>query len=160
TLQLKLAEIAAEQEEKRQQAQLALLKEQSEQEAKRQQAQLALLREQSEQEAKKREVEDQALGKQLEDTKDARANLRALARERPGIAWTAPILSYLVPGGFFIVLLMLLTRGPPPNTDNGVTLQVINIVIGALVAAFATVVNFWLGSSQGSRLKEERQAQN
>src|SRR5262249_28227231 len=56
-LQLKLAEIAADQEEKRQQAQLALLKEQNEQETKRQQAQIALLKEQNEQETKNREAQ-------------------------------------------------------------------------------------------------------
>jgi hypothetical protein len=66
------------------------------------------------------------------------------------------VLSYIVTLGFFIVLAILL--GPwTPNKDNA-SLQIINIVLGALVAAFATVVNFWLGSSQSSRLKEERQA--
>jgi peptidoglycan hydrolase-like protein with peptidoglycan-binding domain len=142
-LQLKLAEIAADQEAKRQQAQLDLLKLQYEDEAKR------------------RDVELQTLGKKLEDTKDARANVRALAVESPLIAATAPALSYLVTVGFFIVLLILLGlfgkwAELKPSDANA---QIINIVIGALVAAFATVVNFWLGSSQGSRTKEERQAQ-
>jgi len=36
--------------------------------------------------------------------------------------------------------------------------QLINICIGALVAAFSTVVNFWLGSSKGSQDKEKVQA--
>lgn len=137
-LQLKLAEIAADQEEKRQQAQLDLVKLQYENEG------------------KKRDADLQALGKRIEDTKDARASLRALAGENPWIASTAPVLSYIVTLGFFIVLAILL--GPwTPNKDNA-SLQIINIVLGALVAAFATVVNFWLGSSQSSRLKEERQA--
>ena len=138
-LQLKLAEIAADQEEKRQQ-----------------QAQLDRLKLQYENEGKKRDAELQALGKRIEDTKDARASLRALAGENPWIASTAPVLSYIVTLGFFIVLAILL--GPwTPNSDNA-SLQIINIVLGALVPAFATVVNFWLGSSQSSRLKEERQA--
>jgi hypothetical protein len=32
--------------------------------------------------------------------------------------------------------------------------QIINISVGTLATAFATVVNFWLGSSQGSRSKD------
>jgi hypothetical protein len=32
--------------------------------------------------------------------------------------------------------------------------QIINISLGTLATAFATVVNFWLGSSQGSRAKD------
>ena len=59
-LQLKLAEIAAAQEEKREQAQLALLKEQNEQEGKRQQAQMAMLKEQHDADAKKREAQLEA----------------------------------------------------------------------------------------------------
>ena len=35
--------------------------------------------------------------------------------------------------------------------ENQTAFQLINITIGALTAAFATVVSFWLGSSQGSR---------
>src|SRR5262249_24489384 len=72
-LQLKLAEIAADQEEKRQQAQLALLKEQNEQEVKKREAQLALLKEQNEQEAKKRETELAQFRAEIEDTRGARA---------------------------------------------------------------------------------------
>jgi len=152
-LQLKLAEIANAQEEARQKAQLALLKEQNEQEIKRQQAQLEALKQQSEADAKKREADFQALQAKLDDTKDARASLRALAGGKGWIAATAPILSYGVTLGFFLVLLILLRWGVPETKDNAV-LQIINIVIGALVAAFATVVNFWLGSSQGSREKD------
>jgi hypothetical protein len=137
-----------------------LIKEQNEQEIKRQQAQLDVLKAQSEADAKKHEADLQALRVEFEDTKDARASLRALAGEKGWIAATAPILSYGVTLGFFIVLLILL-RGGVPKTGDGNALQIINIVVGALVAAFATVVNFWLGSSQGSRQKDaasERQS--
>jgi hypothetical protein len=40
-----------------------------------------------------------------------------------------------------------------PKTDPAS--QLINITVGALVAAFSTGVNFWLGSSQGSRAKDD-----
>ena len=141
-LQLKLAEIAADQEQKRQQAQLDLVKLQYENEGRR------------------RDAELQTLGKQIEDTKDARASLRTLAGESPFIAATAPVLSYIVTVGFFVVLGIVLLKGMPAQSpgDNS-ALQVVNIVIGALVAAFATVVNFWLGSSQGSRLKDQQNAE-
>jgi hypothetical protein len=33
-------------------------------------------------------------------------------------------------------------------------MQIINITVGALAAGFATVISFWLGSSQGSRAKD------
>jgi lysozyme family protein len=149
-LQLKLAEIAADQEEKRQQAQLALLKEQNEQEAKRQQAQLALLKEQNEQEAKKREVQLVQLRAEIEDTKGAGSTFSALALANNPMAWGAPVVSLLVTVGFFGILTLLIFGVGGDLTSN----QIINITVGALAAAFATVVSFWLGSSQGSRTKD------
>src|ERR1700734_1688319 len=73
------------------------------------------------------------------------------------IARTAPAISYLVIGGFFIflfVLVWLYWWGPSPG-KNDFVVQIINIVVGALTAAFATVVNFWLGSSAGSQKKDD-----
>lgn len=146
-LQLKLAQIAAEQEAKL--AQIA-----AEQEEKRQKAQFDLMKLQYEDQAKKRDAQLQELSKQLENTKDARANLRALASESPWwIAATAPVISVLVIVGFFAGLFVLLNWEPLDPS----TMQIINIVVGALVAAFATVVNFWLGSSSSSQKKDERQ---
>ena len=150
-LQLKLAEIAADQEEKRQQAQLALLKEQNEQETKRQQAQLALFKEQNEQEAKKREAQLEQFRAEIEDTKGARASFNALALANNPMAWGAPVVSIIVSLGFFGTLLLLITRGI--SASDQVT-QIINITVGALAAGFATVISFWLGSSQGSRSKD------
>lgn len=135
-LQLKLAEIAAAQEEARQKAQLAAV-----------QAQL-------EADADRRKSELQALQVQREDTSEARAALRTLAGQGGAVAWTAPVLSYMVTIGFFAVLVLLMLRGIRNVENRDQTIQVVNIVIGALTAAFATVVNFWLGSSQGSRLKD------
>src|SRR5262249_20516681 len=78
TLQLKLTEIAAAQEVKRQQAQLAELKEQNEahlaQLKEQNGAQLAQLKEQNEQEAKRREAQLVELRADMEDTKDARSS--------------------------------------------------------------------------------------
>jgi predicted chitinase/lysozyme family protein len=150
-LQLKLAEIASEQEDKRQQAQLALLKEQNEQEAKKREAQLALLKEQNEQEAKKREAQLAQFRAEIEDTKGARAAFSALALANNPMAWGAPVVSIIVTIGFFGILTILIFFGMQEGTQVA---QIINITVGALAAAFATVVSFWLGSSQGSRQKE------
>jgi len=152
-LQLKLAEIAASQEEKRQQAQLALLKEQNEQETKRQQAQLALLKEQNDQEAKQRAAQLAQFRAEVADTQSARATFRALALANNPMSWGAPLVSILVTTGFFGIL-TILVLGLGDMKDNPNVVQIVNITVGALAAAFATVVSFWLGSSQGSRAKD------
>ncbi len=155
-LQLKLAEIAAAQEEKRQQAQLSQLKEQNEaqlaQVKEQNGAQLAQLKEQNEQEAKRREAQLAELRAEMEDTKDARSSFSALALANNPMAWGAPVVSFIVTLGFFGILVLLI-MGFMKQADQLVA-QIINITIGALAAAFATVVSFWLGSSQGSRSKD------
>jgi hypothetical protein len=102
---------------------------------------------------KQRQDELATLQASLGDTKDARGTLVALAQSRSGVAWGAPVVSLVVTLGFFVILSLLIfyrTAGTiDPNTG-----QIINITVGALAAAFATVVNFWLGSSQGSRSKD------
>ncbi|HEY6518504.1 MAG TPA: glycosyl hydrolase 108 family protein [Roseiarcus sp.] len=93
----------------------------------------------------------------LIDTQSARSGLQALATTNSTIAWTAPTISYLVIFGFFIFLFVLvwLYWGKPVDNQNNFIVQIINIAVGALTAAFATVVNFWLGSSAGSRKKDD-----
>jgi hypothetical protein len=93
----------------------------------------------------------------LNNTQSARSGLQALATTNSTIAWTAPTISYLVIGGFFAFLFVLvwLYLGKPVDNQNNFIVQIINIAVGALTAAFATVVNFWLGSSAGSRKKDD-----
>jgi len=95
----------------------------------------------------------------LIDTQGARSGLHALATTSSTIAWTAPTISYLVIGGFFIFLFVLVwlywDRPVDANNQSNFIVQIINIVVGALTAAFATVVNFWLGSSAGSQKKDD-----
>jgi hypothetical protein len=93
----------------------------------------------------------------LVDTQSARSGLQALATTNSTIAWTAPTISYLVIFGFFAFLFVLvwLYWGKPADNQNNFIVQIINIAVGALTAAFATVVNFWLGSSAGSRKKDD-----
>ena len=101
----------------------------------------------------------------LGNTQGARGALAELARTNTTIARTAPIISYLVIVGFFVflgVLVWLYKTGATAAPDgtasgdrNSFIPQIINITVGALTAAFATVVNFWLGSSAGSQKKDD-----
>jgi lysozyme family protein len=93
----------------------------------------------------------------LSNTQSARSGLQALATTNSTIAWTAPTISYLVIFGFFAFLFVLvwLYWGKTADNQNNFIVQIINIAVGALTAAFATVVNFWLGSSAGSRKKDD-----
>jgi hypothetical protein len=100
---------------------------------------------------------DQQQRDTVSNTERARSALQALATTNTTIARTAPTISYLVIAGFFIflfVLVWLYWWGPSPG-KNDFVVQIINIVVGALTAAFATVVNFWLGSSAGSQKKDD-----
>ena len=58
-------------------------------------------------------------------------------------------------GGFFTFLFVLvwLYWGKPVDNQNNFIVQIINIAVGALTAAFATVVNFWLGHPPGRERK-------
>ncbi|MDQ0322073.1 hypothetical protein QO002_004279 [Pararhizobium capsulatum DSM 1112] len=90
-----------------------------------------------------------------ESTVDARENLLAML-SKPDSMWismTPAIISYIVVIGFVVLIGLLLFTDPPVKADTTV-LQIINICIGAVAAGFATVLNFWLGSSLGSRRKD------
>ena len=100
---------------------------------------------------------DQQRQDAFSNTQGARSGLQALATTNSTIAWTAPAISYLVIAGFFAFLFVLvwLYWGKTADNQNNFIVQIINIAVGALTAAFATVVNFWLGSSAGSRKKDD-----
>lgn len=95
---------------------------------------------------------------EVDDTESARNSLLSMAKVDPKIAWTPPIVSYAVILGFFVFLILIIRyrpgAGATPNDLN--TFALINISVGALTAAFATVVNFWLGSSHSSQTKSEQ----
>ncbi|HXW70394.1 MAG TPA: glycosyl hydrolase 108 family protein [Methylocella sp.] len=124
-LQIKLAQIALE-----------AARIQNEEEDKRRQAELA-------------SVKDE-LQASLENTRDARFSLVELAKDQSELMWVAPLVSLLVCVGFFSSLIFMMFPFAKADASN----QLVNITVGALVAAFSTVVNFWLGSSQGSRNKD------
>jgi len=60
------------------------------------------------------------------------------------------ILGALVTIGFFVVLIVLSFRVIPDNNKD-----LLNIVLGALIASFTAVVQYFYGSSLGSADKTE-----
>ena len=103
---------------------------------------------------------DQQRQDALSNTQGARSGLQALATTNSTNAWTAPTISYLVIAGFYTFLFVHVwlywgAKPADPNNQNNFVIQIINIAVGALTAAFATVVNFWLGSSAGSQKKDD-----
>ncbi len=115
-------------------------------------------------------------------TESSREQQRRLIESRSPIGYVPATLSMIVVIGFFVVLALFLfmknslERVEPPKFPPEVVgilrtlepgqiaalvsprsdfvIQIINICIGALAAAFATVISFWLGSSQSSRSKD------
>ena len=60
------------------------------------------------------------------------------------------ILGGLIVAGFF-VLLYLLVMAEVPETNK----DLLNLVVGALIGSFASVVGYFFGSSAGSSKKDE-----
>lgn len=105
-------------------------------------------------EEQRRQAELAQIQKALENTQGARSSLGELVRAGSPIAWGAPVVSIIVTVGFFVFLMALMWGGIATG-ENQTVANIINIAVGALASAFATVVNFWLGSSQGSRNKDD-----
>jgi len=154
-LKIRLAEIAAEEEEKRRLAQLEAQKLQLQETENKRKADLEALKLQFEQDAQKRQAQFEDFQAGLKDTRAARSAFRELAAMGSPMAWGAPVVSVIVTTGFFLILVFIFVWADNLKAvNNPAVLQIINIAIGALTAAFATVVSFWLGSSQGSREKD------
>lgn len=60
------------------------------------------------------------------------------------------VLGALIVAGFFI-LLVLLIRSEVPKENK----DLLNLVVGALIGSFATVVGYFFGSSSSSAKKDE-----
>lgn len=105
-------------------------------------------------EAAKRDVEFRELTARMGDRQDARSTFEGLAKESSPFAWGPVVVSVIVSAGFFITLVFLIRGGFEAAATDPVVFQVVNIAVGALTAGFATVVSFWLGSSDGSRRKD------
>jgi hypothetical protein len=75
---------------------------------------------------------------------------RASARERQSKMrdWTPSVLGALIIGGFFLTLAVMVARKLPPGAETE-----FSIMLGALATMTASVVNYFFGSSAGSREK-------
>ncbi|MDD7910878.1 glycoside hydrolase family 108 protein [Pseudovibrio exalbescens] len=95
------------------------------------------------------------LDRHLADQREARSAFSTLASSANPFAWGPVAVSMVVTLGFFGILAGLLVLWQAPvEASNREAFQLLNIAIGALTAGFATVISFWLGSSQGSRAKD------
>jgi lysozyme family protein len=103
-------------------------------------------------EEKRRAAELAELEKRLADVQGARSTMLQLSATRDPMRWGAPIVSITVTA-LFVLALVILSK-PEWFEIRIENRELINIVLGALVAAFTAVINFWIGSSQGSREKD------
>lgn len=136
-LQVKLAEIAAKADADQRQSELDKLKE-------------VFANQQANRQSDLDEIKTR-----LGETQSARATVAAA----PG-GGTMAIGSLgvsLVVSVAFVAILFFIMYDPSRLNDmqaDKAAFQMVNITLGALTAAFVTVVSFWLGSSQGSRNKD------
>ena len=87
---------------------------------------------------------------EVEDTASARAQALALVRSGSAMAWGPVLVSVLVTLGFLAAVYGVFTV---PLTD--MTGQVALVLLGTLAGGFTQVLNYWLGSSAGSRAKDD-----
>ena len=84
----------------------------------------------------------------LKDIQDARAQTVALANVGSALAWGAPVISALITITFGLCIWLLFIRGDEVHAN---IFSLINILFGALTAAFIQTTTYWLGSSAGSK---------
>ncbi|MEN0074954.1 MAG: glycosyl hydrolase 108 family protein [Paracraurococcus sp.] len=102
--------------------------------------------------AEKRRAADLAeLQTRIADTQGARAAMLQLSGNRDPMRWGAPVVSVTVTLMFVLALFIFTSSESFIAQGNR---EMVNIILGALVAAFTAVINFWIGSSQGSREKD------
>jgi ammonia channel protein AmtB len=71
--------------------------------------------------------------------------------------WTSTqqVIAFALVGAFILVIFGWMFF--PPKSLDQAALSIINMLVGALVAKMTTVVDFFLGSSEGSKMKDEAQ---
>lgn len=146
------AALAAQDPQKAAELRIRLAEIEAEADAQRDQAVIAKMEAQRAAEQTKTDARFREMQAHMDSQADARD--KALkAAESDSIYKYGPLaMSMIVTVGFFILLYMLI-RGTLDGQDTAV-LQIINIGFGTLTAGFATVISFWLGSSDSSRQKE------
>ena len=115
---------------------------------------MALARIAAEAEAGARQADLAALQAQLADVAGARSQTVALVAAHSAVAWGAPIVSFVVLVVFGGLAYMIVTKQLPAG-DAPI------LIAGGLLTMAKDAVAYWLGSSAGSKDKDEtiRQAQ-
>ena len=86
----------------------------------------------------------------LRDVQDARATEVQLVKTGSSIQWAAPVVSVATVVGFIVIAALVLS-GHVSIDASPLALM----IVGAMISNNTTVVQFWLGSSQSSRDKDE-----
>ena len=97
-----------------------------------------------------REEEFRAQLLDFRDRQVARSTQMQLAEEHSPLAWIAPILAFVLVAMIWYLLHAILTA-----REQVINRDVFNVVLGALVTAFTTVVAYYFGSSLGSARKDD-----
>lgn len=79
---------------------------------------------------------------------DASDRASARARQQAMQDWTPSVLGALIIAGFFLTLAAMVSKRLPPGAETE-----FSIMLGALATMTAAVVNYFFGSSAGSREK-------
>ncbi len=87
------------------------------------------------------------LDARLKDVQDARATEVAFVKADSALQWGAVAVSIIALGGFAVASAIILTGH---NVEN----QSGQMIVGALLSGYGTVLAYWLGSSKGSRDKD------
>jgi hypothetical protein len=69
-----------------------------------------------------------------------------------GLSYTQQGIAYTIVAAFVIALFLWMLF--PPKAVDQVALAIINMLVGALITKFSTVVDFLFGSSQGNKEKD------
>ncbi len=94
------------------------------------------------------EAETKAREAELADIASARNQTIQLAHAGSPIAWGAPVVSLIVTVGFFGIMAgLFFVRSEMPQS----VFQLLSVMLGILATAFASVVQYWTGSSESSR---------
>lgn len=91
-----------------------------------------------------------ALKAEIADVSSAREQTSRLAEAGSAIAWGSPVVSVIITIAFAVMLYVSLTRILP-----GADSKFVDTLMGVLAAAQMQVVNYWLGSSRGSAMKDQ-----
>ena len=92
-----------------------------------------------------RQAELDTLRAELADVASARGQTLGLAQANSRIAWSAPIISIVVVTGFFLT----------PLAGKWFDAALDPIWLGALIAGFTAVIQYWLGASASGRRAQE-----